>query len=256
MPTGLAQLTPFYEQTTMANVVIETPRGMPVKLKYDEKNDVFRVHKGMPVGFEFPFNFGFVPRTVGGDGDPLDVLVLSAHVMPAGTVVVGRIVSVLEAEQFEGKKKERNDRLIVTPWDLVSQSPMLPQLSFDETLKHAIIEFFTKNNEAQRQTIPPSAVRARTARHPAHPRGCRSSFRPRIEGQRDGQFQRCKRSTGSQRAVRRIIHLGQLGSCPRYENGVDPGQNLNISAPASGKDYSWPSILPDSKNLSGGSINS
>lgn len=155
MPTGIAQLTPFYEQTTMANVVIETPRGMPVKLKYDEKNDVFRVHKGMPVGFEFPFNFGFVPRTVGGDGDPLDVLVLSAHVMPAGTVVVGRIVSALEAEQFEGKKKERNDRLLVTPWDLVSRSPMLPELSFDKTLKHAIIEFFTKYNEAQGRRFHP-----------------------------------------------------------------------------------------------------
>jgi inorganic pyrophosphatase len=152
---GIARLTPFYEQTTMANVVIETPRGMPVKLKYDEKNDVFRVHKGMPVGFEFPFNFGFVPRTVGGDGDPLDVLVLSSHVMPAGTVVVGRIVSVLEAEQVEGKKKERNDRLIVTPWDLISRSPMLPKLYFDKRLKHAIIEFFTKYNEAQGKRFRP-----------------------------------------------------------------------------------------------------
>lgn len=149
MPTGIAQLTPFYEQTTMANVVVETPHGMAVKLKYDERNDVFRVHKGMPVGFEFPFNFGFVPGTVAGDGDPLDVLVLSTHVMPTGTVVVGRIVSVLEAEQVEGKKKERNDRLIVIPWDLVSQSAMLPELSFDRKLKHAITEFFVKYNEAQ-----------------------------------------------------------------------------------------------------------
>lgn len=149
MPKGIAQLTPFYEQTTMANVVIETSRGMAVKLKYDEKNDLFRAHKGMPVGFEFPFNFGFVPRTLAGDGDPLDVLVLSAHVMPAGTVVVGRIVAVLEAEQVEGKKKQRNDRLIVIPWDMVSQAPMLPELSFDKRLKDAIIEFFTQYNEAQ-----------------------------------------------------------------------------------------------------------
>ena len=149
MPTGIAQLTPFYQQTTMANVVIETPRGMAVKLKYDEKDDVFRVRKGMPVDFEFPFNFGFVPGTVAGDGDPLDVLVLSTHLMPTGTVVVGRIVSVLEAEQVEGKNKERNDRLIVIPWDLVSKSPMLPEISFDKKLKHAITEFFTKYNEAQ-----------------------------------------------------------------------------------------------------------
>jgi hypothetical protein len=62
MPTGIAQLAPFYRQTTMANVVIETPLGLAVKPKYDEKDGVFRVHKGMPVGFEFPAISGLRPH--------------------------------------------------------------------------------------------------------------------------------------------------------------------------------------------------
>ena len=140
--SSIARLTPFFEDTSLINVVIETPRGLPFKLKYDEKAGVFRAHKAMPVGFEFPFNFGFVPGTTAGDGDPLDVI-------PAGTVVVGRIIALLEGEQVERKRKERNDRLIALPWDLVAEGPMLPEISFDQSLKTALIDFFTKYNEAQ-----------------------------------------------------------------------------------------------------------
>jgi inorganic pyrophosphatase len=109
-----------------------------VKLKYDDAAGVFRTHKAMPVGFEFAFNFGFVPGTAAQDGDPLDVLLLSGHGIPVGTVVPGRILSVLEAEQIEKKVKNRNDRVIAIPWDMVSHGPMLPEISFDQALKHAI----------------------------------------------------------------------------------------------------------------------
>jgi len=49
------------------------------------------------------FISGFVPGTAAQEGDPLDVLLLSGHGIPVGTVVPGRIVSVLEAEQIEEK---------------------------------------------------------------------------------------------------------------------------------------------------------
>jgi inorganic pyrophosphatase len=41
--------------------VIDTPKGAPFKLKFDEKSQVFLVHKAMPLGFTFAFNFGFLP---------------------------------------------------------------------------------------------------------------------------------------------------------------------------------------------------
>src|SRR5262249_14189693 len=115
----------------------------------------FRTHKAMPIGFEFPFNFGFVPGTVAQDGDPLDLLLLSAHGIPVGTVVPGRILSVLEAEQIEKKVKNRNDRVIAIPCDMVSHGPMLPEISFDQTLQHAIAMFFSKYNEAQGKSFRP-----------------------------------------------------------------------------------------------------
>src|ERR1700757_1414564 len=113
---GIAKLPAFDPRTNLLNVVIETPLGATVKLKYDEEAGVFRAHKAMPLGFTFPFNFGFVPRTVSGDGDPLDVLLLGTYAMSPGTVVLGKIISVLEAEQIEGKARKRNDRLIAVAW--------------------------------------------------------------------------------------------------------------------------------------------
>lgn len=137
--TSFANLAPFYAGTTMVNVVVETSKGSPVKLKYDAEAMVFRVHKALPIGFTFPFCFGFVPHTIAGDGDPIDVLILNDYAMSPGTVVVGQILSVLEASQTEkGKPSQRNDRLIVAPWDKVAKSPMLPEVSFDRTPKHAI----------------------------------------------------------------------------------------------------------------------
>lgn len=75
--------------------------------------------------------------------------------IPAGSVVVGRIIAVPEAEQKEGKTKKRNDRLVVTPWDMVAESPMLPETSFDSSLKEAIDDFFVKYNEAQGKQFRP-----------------------------------------------------------------------------------------------------
>ena len=126
--TSAADLSPFYGRTALVNVVVETPQGSSLKLKYDEEARAFRAHKALPEGFTFPFSFGFIPHTIAGDGDPLDALILSDHEMAPGTIVVGQILCVLEAERSEkSKPKQRNDRLIVTPWDLVAQSPMLPE---------------------------------------------------------------------------------------------------------------------------------
>ena len=114
LATSISELSAFFKNTTMLNVVVETSKGMSVKLKYDEDAQVFRAHKALPVGFTFPFNFGFVPNTIAGDGDPLDALILSGYELPPGSIVVGKIISVLEAEQVESKKMETKRRNATT----------------------------------------------------------------------------------------------------------------------------------------------
>jgi inorganic pyrophosphatase len=95
------------------NVIIETPRGCQNKFAYDEELKTFRLHKTLPMGTVFPFDFGFIPKTKGADGDPLDILVIMEEPVYPGCLVPTRLLGILEAEQKEKDgKKMRNDRLV------------------------------------------------------------------------------------------------------------------------------------------------
>ena len=97
----------------IVEVVVETPKGSHNKLKYDPERAAFRFSHVLPIGMTFPFDFGFLPDTAGGDGDPLDVLVLMDAPCPMGCLVDVRLVGVLEVEQRQKTGDVvRNDRLI------------------------------------------------------------------------------------------------------------------------------------------------
>jgi inorganic pyrophosphatase len=67
----------------------------------------------LPEGLVFPYDFGFIPSTLGQDGDPLDILILMDEPVVPGCVVRARLVGAIEAEQKEkGEAWTRNDRLI------------------------------------------------------------------------------------------------------------------------------------------------
>jgi inorganic pyrophosphatase len=97
----------------VVEVVVETPKGSHNKLKYDAGRAAFRLSHVLPIGMTFPFDFGFLPGTAGGDGDALDVLILMDAPCPTGCLVDVRLVGVLEVEQREKTGEVvRNDRLI------------------------------------------------------------------------------------------------------------------------------------------------
>lgn len=93
--------------------VVEAPAGSRVKVYYDPESHRFRVGKFLPLGMVFPFDFSFIPSTLAGDGDPVDLLILPEASLPVGSIVNVRILGVIEAEQFKpNKRPKRNDRII------------------------------------------------------------------------------------------------------------------------------------------------
>ena len=92
--------------------VIETPKGRRAKYDFDPGSGAFLLAALLPEGMSFPLDFGFIPSTVGEDGDPLDVLVLFDERCAVGAVIGVRLIGVIEAEQTEGGKTMRNDRLL------------------------------------------------------------------------------------------------------------------------------------------------
>jgi inorganic pyrophosphatase len=93
-------------------VVIETPKGSRNKYAFDPEERIFTLKKVLPAGMAFPYDFGFVPSTVAEDGDPVDILVLMDEPAFPGCIVKCRLIGVIDGEQGQGKKTERNDRLV------------------------------------------------------------------------------------------------------------------------------------------------
>ncbi len=94
--------------------IVEASQGTRNKLTYDARHEAFELTGVLPMGFAFPYDFGFFPSTRGGDGDPLDVLLLADESLPIGALVPCRLVGVIEAEQRDPGRDdvERNDRVI------------------------------------------------------------------------------------------------------------------------------------------------
>lgn len=73
---------------------------------------IFALHKVLPAGMSFPYDFGFLPRTLADDGDPIDVLLLMDEPAFPGCSIQARLIGVIEGEQLDGTRKIRNDRLV------------------------------------------------------------------------------------------------------------------------------------------------
>jgi len=94
-------------------VVIETPKGSRNKYTFDPDVHVFRLKRVLPTGMAFPYDFGFLPRTLAEDGDPIDVLVLMDEAAFPGCVLSCRLIGAITGQQEDSDgKKARNDRLV------------------------------------------------------------------------------------------------------------------------------------------------
>jgi inorganic pyrophosphatase len=100
------------------DVVVETPKGSAEKYDYIPNTPFFKMSKILPSGMVFPYDFGFIPKTKGEDGDPLDVIIISEFNSFPGVIIECRIIGGMKAEQSKGedsKEMIRNDRFIAIP---------------------------------------------------------------------------------------------------------------------------------------------
>ncbi len=84
------------------NVFIEIPQGVSVKYELDKDSGFIFVDRFLYTDMDYPFNYGFIPNTMSGDGDPADVLVLSSKPVDSSTVIPARPIGMLEMEDEAG----------------------------------------------------------------------------------------------------------------------------------------------------------
>ncbi|MEK7070615.1 MAG: inorganic diphosphatase [Patescibacteria group bacterium] len=122
------------------NVVIEIPEGSFIKYEVDEESGAIMVDRFAYTTMAFPGNYGFIPNSMGEDGDPLDVLVLSTHPLYPGVVVPSRVIGMLEMEDEAGI----DTKIIALPTKKVD--PFMSKIDtiddLDEIVKQKIQHFF------------------------------------------------------------------------------------------------------------------
>lgn len=84
------------------NVVIEVPKGSSIKYELDAETGAVFVDRRLFTTMVYPCNYGFIPRTLEGDGDPVDVLVLGDYQVVPMSVIRATPVGVLLTEDEEG----------------------------------------------------------------------------------------------------------------------------------------------------------
>jgi inorganic pyrophosphatase len=151
----ISKLLPFDRESGDLNIIIDTPKGSRNKFSWDEKLRLFELSGMLPAGAVFPYDFGFIPDTRGGDGDPLDVLVLMDEPAFTGCLVRSRLLGVIEAEQTEKGKTERNDRLIAVASKSRTNSDLQSITDLNPKLLEEIEHFFISYNEVKGKKFKP-----------------------------------------------------------------------------------------------------
>ncbi len=139
----------FDKKKCQCRAIVETPKGRRNKFDYDSKLQAFTLGGLLPEGLSFPFDFGFVPSTLGEDGDPLDLMIIMDEPAHVGCVLDVRIVGVIEAEQSDGGKKMRNDRLIGVAVHSYSHEHITSISEINKSLLDQVQEFFISYNKSR-----------------------------------------------------------------------------------------------------------
>ncbi|HEX8789592.1 MAG TPA: inorganic diphosphatase [Polyangiaceae bacterium] len=122
------------------NVVVESPRGARVKLKYEPEAGIFKFSRPLVLGVAYPYDWGFIPSTRAEDGDPLDAMIYHDVASFPGVVVPSRAIGVVKLVQKEPKTpKRRNDRLIVVP---AHEKRLEDATQIDERVREELEQFF------------------------------------------------------------------------------------------------------------------
>lgn len=128
------------------NVVIEVPiGGEPIKYEMDKDSGALMVDRFLHTAMRYPGNYGFIPHTLSGDGDPCDVIVANTRAIVPGAVMSVRIVGVLLMEDEAGG----DEKLIGVPsswltkrYENVQNYTDLPAITLEQ------IEHFFANYKA------------------------------------------------------------------------------------------------------------
>ena len=127
--------------------IIEIPYNTFIKYEYDMKYEKIRCDRILNTSMLYPGNYGYIPNTLAGDGDPLDILVICDYQLYPGIIIECKVIGVLIMEDEKGM----DEKIISIPSDIVDPNSQyihdlhdISQITLHK-IKH-FFEYYKKND--------------------------------------------------------------------------------------------------------------
>ncbi len=133
----------------IVDAIIEISTGSKAKYELDKNSGMLRLDRVLYSSVHYPANYGFMPRTLGDDNDPLDILVLSQMAIQPLCIVRAKVIGVMQMlDDGEG-----DDKLIAVAADDMSVAHINSITDLPEHLGSEIIQFFREYKRLENKTV-------------------------------------------------------------------------------------------------------
>lgn len=133
----------------VVDAIIEISMGSKAKYELDKNSGMLRLDRVLYSSVHYPANYGFMPRTLGDDNDPLDILVLSQMAIQPLCIVRAKVIGVMQMlDDGEG-----DDKLIAVAADDMSVAHINSINDLPEHLGSEIVQFFREYKRLENKTV-------------------------------------------------------------------------------------------------------
>ncbi|WPX96944.1 inorganic diphosphatase [Candidatus Bandiella euplotis] len=130
------------------NAIIEISMNSgPIKYEFDKDTEALVVDRFMNTSMQYPCNYGFIPHTLSGDGDPADILVYTSYPILPKSVISVRPIGVLLTEDEKGQ----DEKILAVPGHKIDPyfSKIENYTDLPEVLLQKIEHFFKRYKDLE-----------------------------------------------------------------------------------------------------------
>jgi inorganic pyrophosphatase len=131
------------------NVVVEIPKGSQNKYEFDKDTQLFKLDRVLFSPMHYPGDYGLIPQTLGGDGDPLDGLVIVNYPTYPGVLISARPIGILLMED----NGEPDEKILCVPQDDIRMEDMGSIADVQSAIQKEIAHFFQVYKELEGKKV-------------------------------------------------------------------------------------------------------
>ncbi len=141
-------INPDWNQSTIQSI-IEIPQGTRIKYEMDKESGLIKMDRLLSSSFEYPLNYGFIPKTLGPDGDPLDILVLTHSALVPLCMVRSRIIGIMKMMD----RGISDDKIIAVADSDITQQHIRTVNHLPQHLKTELKNFFEEYTKLENKKV-------------------------------------------------------------------------------------------------------